>query len=82
MSEDQFTKLFNHINKRFDEQDLLQFAEVHARLDKVYNALDGMTDALKEAEVERAALTASDDRQKNWIKQLAGSTNIELVPEP
>jgi len=84
MSEDQFTKLFTHMNRRFDEltSDINgQLAHVNHRIDDIYTVLDSMNNRLDAIEVEFAAMSVQDDRQTDWIKQLASVTSTQLVPE-
>jgi len=82
MSEDQFTKLFKYMEKRFDDIDK-RLGETATKTDisEIYDKLDGMAGKQDDDEVERAALQLKVDRHDGWITQLAQKTDTKLVSE-
>lgn len=72
MKDDQFTKLFRYMEKRFDEIDKrLDTMVTKDDISKVYDILDQHTAMLEDLTAETAALKSSDDRQTRQIEYIA-----------
>ena len=72
MKDDQFTKLFRYMKKRFDEIDKhLDIVATKGDISKVYDILDQHTAMLEYLTAETAALKSSDDRQTRQIEYIA-----------
>ena len=72
MKDDQFTKLFRYMEKRFDEIDKrLDTMVTKDDISKVYDILDQHTAMLEYLTAETAALKSSDDRQTRQIEYIA-----------
>ena len=79
MKDDQFTKLFRYMKKRFDEIDKhLDIVATKDDISKVYNILDQHTAMLEDLTAENAALTSSDNRQTRQIEYIAKQTGVDL----
>jgi cell division protein ZapA (FtsZ GTPase activity inhibitor) len=81
----QLAVFFGQVTKYVDKQVAELRTEVRSTHDDVNRVLGAVDDLVKHQETddqERLAMTAQLDRQKNWITQLADTTNTKLVPEP
>ena len=79
MSDDQFTKLFRYMEKRFDEIDKrLDTMATKDDISKAYDILDQHTAMLEDLTAETAALKSSDDRQTRQIEYIARQTGVDL----
>ena len=79
MKDDQFTKLFRYMEKRFDEIDKrLDTMATKDDISKVYDILDQHTAMLEYLTAETAALKSSDDRQTRQIEYIAKQTGVDL----
>lgn len=79
MKDDQFTKLFRYMEKRFDEIDKhLDIVATKDDISKVYDILDQHTAMLEDLTAETAALTSSDNRQTRQIEYIARQTGVDL----
>ena len=79
MKDDQFTKLFRYMKKRFDEIDKhLDIVATKDDISKVYDILDQHTAMLEYLTAETAALKSSDDRQTRQIEYIARQTGVDL----
>lgn len=79
MKDDQFTKLFRYMEKRFDEIDKhLDIVATKDDISKVYNILDQHTAMLEDLTAETAALKSSDNRQTRQIEYIARQTGVDL----
>ena len=79
MTDDQFTKLFRYMEKRFDEIDKrLDTMATKDDISKVYDILDQHTAMLEDLTAETAALKSSDDRQTRQIEYIARQTGVDL----
>lgn len=79
MKDDQFTKLFRYMEKRFDEIDKrLDTMATKDDISKVYDILDQHTAMLEDLTAETAALKFSDDRQTCQIEHIARQTGVDL----
>jgi hypothetical protein len=77
MNEDEFTKLFKYMEKRFDaiETELVKKSntdDMNHRFDQVIGALDDLL-------TEHAALASQVDRHDALIHQLSAHTNLKLA---
>ena len=80
MSHDEFTRLFNYMERRFDEIEYK--LDRKAESDKVEYALDLILKKLGDHDAELAAINAQLNRHEGWFRQLATNTGTILVPEP
>lgn len=79
MKDDQFTKLFRYMEKRFDEIDKhLDIVATKDDISKVYDILDQHTAMLEDLTAETAALKSSDNRQTRQIEYIARQTGVDL----
>jgi len=79
MKDDQFTKLFRYMEKRFDEIDKhLDIVATKDDISKVYDILDQHTAMLEYLTAETAALKSSDNRQTRQIEYIARQTGVDL----
>ena len=79
MKDDQFTKLFRYMEKRFDEIDKhLDIVATKDDISKVYDILDQHTAMLEYLTAETAALKSSDDRQTRQIEYVARQRGVDL----
>lgn len=79
MKDDQFTKLFRYMERRFDEIDKrLDTMATKDDISKVYDILDQHTAMLEDLTAETAALKSSDDRQTRQIEYIARQTGVDL----
>ena len=79
MKDDQFTKLFRYMEKRFDEIDKrLDTMATKDDISKVYDILHQHTAMLEDLTAETAALKFSDDRQIRQIEYIARQTGVDL----
>ena len=79
MKDDQFTKLFRYMEKRFDEIDKrLDTMATKDDISKVYDILDQHTAMLEDLTAETAALKSSDDRQTRQIEYIARQTGVDF----
>lgn len=79
MKDDQFTKLFRYMEKRFDEIDKrLDTMATKDDISKVYDILDQHTAMLEDLTAETSALKSSDDRQTRQIEYIARQTGVDL----
>lgn len=89
MTEDQLKQLleqsnaalFGQLSQHFDERFDMLSNDLASRTDRIYTAVDGLTKQVETNDQERAAINAEQERQNEWIQQLAHSTNTKLVPE-
>ncbi|MGF7228662.1 MAG: hypothetical protein ACQR33_01625 [Candidatus Saccharibacteria bacterium] len=66
MSQDEFTKLYKYMEKRFDRIEAELATKASA--EQMYTALDAIMKRLGIEEDERLALTAQVDRHQTWIQ--------------
>ena len=79
MKDDQFTKLFRYMEKRFDEIDKrLDTMVTKDDISKVYDILDQHTAMLEDLTAETSALKSSDNRQTRQIEYIAKQTGVDL----
>jgi polyhydroxyalkanoate synthesis regulator phasin len=79
MSQDEFTRLFNYIEKRFDGID--KQLEKKADRQQAETIMSGIDAYAKEAETfmqEMVALSHKVDRLERWINEIAAKTDVKL----
>jgi len=84
MSDDQFTKLFKYVERRFDEVEArldARFDKQDARIDSILGALDAIAKNQEIEEHERLAMSHQLDRHERWIKQVARDAGTELATD-
>jgi hypothetical protein len=72
-----FGQLAQYLDKQFDSL----HDELKTDTSRIYTAIDGIAKRLTTDELERAAITGEQNRQNNWIGELAKSTGTRLIPE-
>jgi hypothetical protein len=77
MNDDEFTKLFKYMEKRFDalEEQLAKKADA----DEMNNRFDQTIGALDDLSTEHAALTSQVDRHDGWIQQIGTHVDLKLA---
>lgn len=80
MSEDEFTKLFKHMNERFDAIDkTLEDTASKSDMKRVFDLLDKV---IKQQEIdndERLVMGYQLERLDRWVHQLAKKIGYELT---
>jgi len=77
MSEDQFTKLFKYIEKRFDGVDM-RFEKVDRRFDHLEDIIDAYAGKLDTYVQEMAAMQFKLNRLERYIEVLAEKAGVNL----
>jgi hypothetical protein len=79
MSQDEFTKLFKYVEKRFDLiEKKLENTAAKEDLESLTNAVDGYAKKVDDATQEMLMLAHKVDRLERWINQIAAKTGIQL----
>jgi len=79
MSRDEFTKLFAHMNKRFDAiEERLEQTATRDQVDRLAGAVADLGVQLKDYHAELLALGQKVDRLERWIHQIAQETGVKL----
>lgn len=79
MSEDQFTKLFKHMNSRFDTiEKIIDEKASQKSVDDLTNAMDGFAEKLDNSEVEHAARDYQYERLFDWARKVSKKTGIPI----
>ena len=76
------TKLVTVLATKQEVQDLT--SEVHSMretLDSLLTAIDGLTKAIGNLQIEYAAITSQLNRHERWIQQIAQKAKIKLELE-
>ena len=82
MPDDQFTKLFQNMTKRFDTVEAkLDDKADRAQVAQLLVAIDRLAAGLETDETERGAMAQQLDRHEGWITQLADRTDTKLAGE-
>lgn len=76
MSQDEFTKLFNYMEKRFDAIDL-ELAK-KADTNDMSNRFDQVIGAIDDLSTEHAAHVSQTDRHDTWIHQISSHIDLTL----
>lgn len=81
MTDDQFTKLFKYMEKRFDEVDKridAQDDKFARRFDSIDRTLDGIAKRLDTDGTEQAARNSRVERIIAWARKVSAKTGIPL----
>jgi flagellar capping protein FliD len=78
MTDDQFTKLFKHIEKMRAEMNA-RFDAVDTRFDRLETAVDAYAKQSEKYMQEMLALGTKVDRLEQWILKVAEATGVKLV---
>lgn len=79
MSEDQFTKLFKYIEKRFDLVDReLKNKSSQESLDRLTNTIDSFVKRLDDSEIEQVSRDQQFKRLLEWAREVSKKTGIPL----
>lgn len=79
MSQDEFTKLFNYMVKRFDEAaatSAAEFAEIRSGMDDIRNTLDSLHAKADIDDTERLVLGHQVERHDTWIEKAAPAIGV------
>ena len=77
MSEDQFTKLFKYMEKRFDQTDA-RFDQQDQQIADLKGAVGELGGQLRDYHQEMIMLARKVDRMERWIHQIAKKTGVDL----
>lgn len=78
MSEDQFTKLFKYLGKRFDKVDS-QFSDAKTEINQIFNKLDSIEKQLEITEDERLVMGHQLERLDRWVHEVADKIGHKLT---
>lgn len=79
MSDDEFTKLFKYMEKRFDDMDKrLDNVASEESVDRLRNTIDAFVKRLDTNEVEQAARDAQFERLLAWAREVSKQTGVPL----
>ena len=79
MREDEFTKLFKYMEKRFDRIDkVLEAKADKTDIERIFSALDTMAKRQEINDDERLVMGHQLDRLDAWVHQLADKIGVEL----
>jgi hypothetical protein len=79
MSEDEFTKLFKYMERRFDAVDAgLASKASQEAMDRLTNTIDSFIKRLDDSEVEGAARDRQFDQLLAWARKVSEKTGIPL----
>ncbi len=79
MNQDEFTKLFKYVQKRFDSMDQkLDDKSSQASLDRLTNTIDSFVKRLDDAEIEQVSRDAQFERLLDWARKVSKKTGIPL----
>ncbi|KAB1658144.1 hypothetical protein [Pseudoclavibacter sp. CFCC 11306] len=79
MNDDQFDKLWNHFEQRFNELNErldIRTGRLGDKIDGIYNHPDALRETLDTDEVERGALADEVERHENWIERAAPQIGV------
>lgn len=80
MSDDQFTKLFNYVEQRFDKVDE-KFEEARRDRADIRGAVAELSAQVRDYHTETILLTRQLDRLRDAIRQIAEETGVKLRVE-
>lgn len=82
MVQDEFTKLFQHMNKRFDAiEKQLDNTATKNQFDYLIKTLDGFLKRLDNIEANNAARDIQYARHDRWLHQIAQKAGVKLSIE-
>jgi septal ring factor EnvC (AmiA/AmiB activator) len=77
MSEDEFSKLFKHMEKRFADMEK-RFDKVDQRFDQLQSSVDAYAKQVLDLTQEHLMLARKVDRMEDWIQKIAQKTGVKL----
>jgi hypothetical protein len=77
MSQDEFTKLFKYIERRFNQVDQ-RFDKVDEEIGDLKLAVGELAGQIKDYHQEMVMLARKVDRMERWIHEIAKQTGIKL----
>lgn len=77
MSNDEFTKLFKYMEKRFDAVDK-HFEKTHREIADTRGAIGELAGQIKDYHQEMIMLARKVDRMERWIHEIAKKTGVKL----
>lgn len=83
MSQDEFTRLFNHITKKFDESAAELAAtreEFREGMDRIYSQLDALHGKADIDDTERLVMTKQLNQHGDWIEQAGEKIGLRYDP--
>ena len=79
MSQDEFTKLFKYVEKRFDKIDnKLEDTATKTELNNLINTVDGLAKLITDNNQEMLMMGHKVDRSESRINQIAAKTGVQL----
>jgi len=79
MKEDEFTKLFKYVQKRFDLMDQkMDDKSSQASLDRLTNTIDSFVKRLDDSEIEQVSRDAQFERLLDWARKVSKKTGVPL----
>jgi hypothetical protein len=79
MSDDQFTKLFKHMNTRFDEMStMLDSKSSQDSVDRLTNTIDSFIRRLDTEEIENKVRDRQFERLLDWARKVSEKTGVPL----
>lgn len=79
MSEDEFTKIFKYMTKRFDSIDKkLDEKASQESLERLTSTIDSFIKRLDDSEIEQASRDRQFDRLLEWAREVSKKTGIPL----
>jgi hypothetical protein len=79
MSQDEFTKLYKYIEKRFDSIDQkLDTKASQTSLDRLTGTIDSFIKRLDDSEIEQASRDLQFDRLLVWARAVSRKTGVPL----
>jgi uncharacterized coiled-coil protein SlyX len=79
MNDDQFTKLFKYMEKRFNDVDK-RFDMQDEKIEDLRGAVAELSGQIKDYHVEMIMLTRKFDRLERWVHEIAEATGVKLSP--
>jgi len=77
MSEDQFTKLFKYVEKRFDSVDK-QFEQNRKEHSEMMASIADLSGQIRDYHQELIMMGRKVDRLERWLLQIAQETGVKL----
>lgn len=78
MSDDQFTKLFKYMEKRFDGVEK-RFDAQDNKIDGIYNTLDQYLNKIEQLLEENTVRNRQYERLERWVHEIAEKTGVKLT---
>jgi|WetSurMetagenome_2_1015567.scaffolds.fasta_scaffold960346_2 hypothetical protein len=77
MSQDEFTRLFQYMQQKFDAIDN-QFEQVNNKVNRLTNTVDAYAKKVDDYSLETAMLSHRANRHEGWINQISVETGVQL----